>query len=50
MLNTLDPGKALREAQKAYDLTPTAQNRMQLAKCLLAANQPTQAAAHYEAC
>ena len=50
VLKTLDPGKALREAQQAYDLTPTAQNRMQLAKCLLAANQPAQAAEHYEAC
>ena len=49
-MQTLDPGKALREAQKAYDLTPTAQNRMQLAQCLLDADQPGQAAEHYEAC
>ena len=49
-LQTLDPGKVLREAQKAYDLTPTAQNRMHLAQCLLEAGQPGQAAEHYEAC
>lgn len=49
-MQTLDPGKALREAQKAYELTPTAQNRMQLAQCLLDADQPGPAAEHYEAC
>lgn len=49
-MNTLDPGKALRQAQKDYELTPTAQNRMQLAKCLLDAGQADAAAEHYEAC
>lgn len=49
-MQTLDPGKALREAQKAYELTPTAQNRMRLAQCLLDADQPGAAAEHYEAC
>ncbi len=49
-MSTLDPGKALREAQKAYELTPTAQNRMQLAQCLLDADKPSEAAEHYEAC
>ncbi|MBP7967863.1 MAG: hypothetical protein KAZ24_00210 [Brachymonas sp.] len=49
-LQTLDPGKALREARKAYTLTPTAQNRMQLAQCLLDDDQPGEAAGHYEAC
>lgn len=49
-MQTLDPGKALRDAQKAYELTPTAQNRMQLAQCLLEADQPGAAAEHYEAC
>lgn len=49
-MQVLDPGKALREAQKAYELTPTAQNRMRLAQCLLDAGKPGEAAAHYEAC
>lgn len=49
-MQTLDPGKVLREAQKAYELTPTAQNRMRLAQCLLDADQPGAAAEHYEAC
>ncbi|MDO5652648.1 MAG: tetratricopeptide repeat protein [Brachymonas sp.] len=49
-MQTLDPGKALREARKAYELTPTAQNRMQLAKALLDDDQPAEAAEHYEAC
>ena len=49
-MQTLDPGKALRDAQKAYELTPTAQNRMRLAQCLLDADQPGAAAEHYEAC
>lgn len=49
-MQVLDPGKALREAQRAYELTPTAQNRMQLAQCLLHADKPEEAAQHYEAC
>ena len=49
-MHTLDPGRALRDAQKAYELTPTAQNRMRLAQCLLDADQPGAAAEHYEAC
>lgn len=49
-MSTLDPGKALRQAQKVYELTPTAQNRMQLARCLLEAGQAQAAAEHYEAC
>lgn len=46
----LDPGRELREAQHAYDLTPTAQNQMRLASALLAAGAADQATAHYEAC
>lgn len=49
-MQTLDPGKALRQAQAEYDLTPTAQNRMRLAQCLLDADQAAAAAEHYEAC
>lgn len=46
----LDPGRDLREAQKAYDLTPTAQNQMRLAAALLKAGATTQAAELYESC
>jgi len=49
-VKSLDPGKALREAQQAFDLTPTAQNQMRLASALLDAGATDQAAQHYEAC
>jgi hypothetical protein len=47
---SLDPGRDLREAQHAFDLTPTAQNQMRLAAALLEAGATAQAAEHYEAC
>jgi hypothetical protein len=47
--NSLDPGKALRLAQAAYEDAPTAQNRMQLAEALLGADQAEAAASHFEA-
>jgi hypothetical protein len=47
---SLDPGRTLREAQNAYDLTPTAQNQMRLASALLEMGDSAQAAEHYEAC
>jgi len=46
----LDPGKELREAKRAFDLTPTAQNQMRLASALLEAGDPANAAQQYEAC
>lgn len=46
----LDPGRELREAREAFDLTPTAQNQMRLANALLAAGEAAQAAGHFEAC
>lgn len=46
----LDPGRDVREARQAFDLTPTAHNRMRLAAALLEAGQAAQAAAEYEAC
>lgn len=49
-VKVLDPGRALREAQAAYEDTPSAQHRMNLAQALLQAGQPAEAAAHYEAC
>ncbi len=47
---SLDPGRELREARQAFDLTPTAQNRMRLAAALLEAGQADKAAEEYEAC
>jgi hypothetical protein len=46
----LDPGQAVREAQRVFDLTPTAHNQMRLASVLLDAGQSGQAVEHYEAC
>ncbi len=46
----MDPGKALREAQSAYDFTPTAQNQTRLALALLEAGQVEDAVRHYEQC
>jgi hypothetical protein len=47
---SLDPGRELREAQAAFDYTPTAQNQMRLAKAQLEAGAASAAAATYEAC
>lgn len=46
----LDPTRELREAQDAYEYTPTAQNQMRLAAALFDAGNPKEAAKHYEAC
>ena len=47
---SLDPGKEMREAQKAFDLTPTAQNQMRLAQALLEAGELDQAMKNFDAC
>ncbi|MBF6907471.1 hypothetical protein HN295_20105, partial [Acinetobacter baumannii] len=47
---TLDPGRDVREAQREFDLTPTAHNGMRLAAALLDAGQTEQAVAQYDAC
>ena len=47
---SLDPGRELREAQLAYELTPTAQNQMRLAAALLDAGETARAAQYYESC
>ncbi len=46
----LDPSRELRDARKALDLTPTAQNRMRVANALLASGQAGEAAAEFEEC
>ena len=47
---SLDPGRELREAQAAFDYTPTAQNQMRLAQAQLDAGAAAEAAATYDAC
>jgi len=47
---TLDPTRDLREAQAAFDFTPTAQNQMRLAAAQLEAGEAADAAQTYEAC
>lgn len=49
-VKTLDPKRELREAQQAYDYTPTAQNQIRLAQALLDADQPQQALVLFESC
>jgi hypothetical protein len=47
---TIDPGRDLRAARQAFDLTPTAHNQMVLAAALLDAGKVTEAVAQYDAC
>lgn len=47
---TVDPGRDLRAAQHAFDLTPTAHNQVALAGALLGAGKTDEAVAQYDAC
>jgi hypothetical protein len=47
---SLDPGREVRDAQRAFELTPTAHNQMRLANALLETGQAGKAAEQYEAC
>jgi hypothetical protein len=47
---SLDPGKDMREAQHAFELTPTAQNQMRLAHAQLDAGELDQAMKNFDAC
>jgi hypothetical protein len=46
----LDPGREMREAREAFDLTPTAHNQMRLAAALFDAGHYAQAVECYDAC
>lgn len=48
--NTLDPGRALREAQHDFDLTPTAHNQTRLANAMLDAGRFKEAVEQFDAC
>lgn len=45
----IDPGRELREAQDAFDLAATADNRLRLAEALLEAGRPTEAVQQFRA-
>jgi hypothetical protein len=47
---SLDPGRDVREARSAFDLTPTAHNQMRLAAALLEAGESEEAVRHFDAC
>lgn len=47
MSSVLDPGRALREAREAYELTPTINNRVHLADALLDNGDAEAALRHY---
>lgn len=47
---SIDPGRDLRAAQQAFDLTPTAHNQMVLAAAFLDAGKINEAVAQYDAC
>jgi hypothetical protein len=46
----LDPTRELREARQAFDLTPTAQNKIRLAEALLSAGDTAEAVAQFDQC
>ncbi len=46
----LDPSRDLRVARDALEMTPTAQNRIALARALMTADQPAEAAVQFEEC
>jgi len=50
MARSLDPGRELREARLAFDLSPTAQHQIRLAQALLAAGDSAGAIAQFDAC
>lgn len=47
---SLDPGREVRDAQHACNLTPTANNQMRLATALLDAGESEEAVRHFEVC
>jgi hypothetical protein len=49
-VTSLDPGRELREAKAAFDLTPTAKNQWRYADALLAADKTAEAVAQFEQC
>lgn len=50
MFKALNPGKELRDARHAYDLTPSIGNQMRVAHALSGAGKSTEAAQEFDAC
>jgi hypothetical protein len=50
VVDKLNPGRAMREAQNAFDLAPTAHNQTRLAKAMLDAGMSAQAVEQFDAC
>lgn len=50
LLKSLDPGREMREAQAAFELTPTAHNQIRLAQAMLDADMPAKAVEQFDAC
>jgi hypothetical protein len=50
VIDKLNPGRALRQAQNAFDLTPTAHNQTRLAKAMLEAGMNAEAVEQFDAC
>lgn len=50
MSRMLNPGKTLREARKAYDLTPSIKNQVLLANALLARGQTAESVSQFDEC
>jgi hypothetical protein len=48
--NLLDPEREVREARSAFDLSPSAQNRLRLAKALFARGETHESIQHFDAC
>jgi hypothetical protein len=49
-VSLLDPEREVREARAAFDLSPSAQNRMRLAKALFARGETHESIQHFDAC
>ncbi len=49
-VKSLDPGRELRDALQAFELTPTAQNQQRVANAYLEAGDTAQAVHHFERC
>jgi len=47
---SLDPGRELRQARRAFELSATVQNRMRLANALLSAGAASEAVQQFDAC
>ncbi len=50
VLKSLDPGREMRDAQAAFELTPTAHNQIRLAQAMLDADMPAKAVEQFDAC